>query len=82
MDSEPEYVIGAGMPFYKLVSAHCPPNFWETSRQRQKALVDWIGSIFGLVDNSCLELRLFRLLRIDSRTFDLKISLEIRMPDL
>ena len=64
MDSEPEYVIGAGMPFYKLVSAHCPPNFWETSRQRQKALVDWIGSIFGLVDKSCLELRLFRLLKL------------------
>ena len=65
MDSQPEYVIGAGTYLYYRVSDHCPILiFWETSRQCQKALVDRLRSIFGLADRSCLEveLHLFHLL--------------------
>ena len=60
MDSQPEYVIGAGIyNIVYLMIVHLIS--WETSRQCQKALVDRLRSIFGLVDRSCLELHLFHL---------------------
>ena len=57
MDSEPEYVIGAGtvVLILLLLISSCSFNPWETSRKHQKALVDWLGNILGLVNRHCFE---------------------------